>query len=397
MAHLGIEKLPRLHDRAMASFIVDDVHGQDADSALAFRKFRDWCGDNGLRGECSLILGLKRDGAGAPLPLHEDYMKDAREADEKQLFDAYMEIMTHSYLFDFARGAMRTDGTHEGIWLLNETVSPEEYLAYFTGIVDRAAQHGLKVNGLTIPGCGCPACVAHKQARRMKPLSSAHLNPGVAQALLALAEAGRLATPVAGTFIGSMWSGMAGVTCLAERGAHAIYDIPPGVPGDHFARWENDSQYIDIDKYITSDGAGGRLPELLRLDSPTLIYYGHWQGLRPDNGLGFPAFQTVFQRLTRFHGDGIEWLRPTAIASYIHTWRHLEVQSSAGGPGERNGFTLRLPFAATQPISLRVRGSSRVNIRTPDGKVIHPWKAFDGEACAIFDLVPVTGRYEYLT
>ncbi|HTL53393.1 MAG TPA: hypothetical protein VL860_12525 [Planctomycetota bacterium] len=399
MASLAVEKLSRLHDRAMASFIVDDVHGQDGDSAAAFRTFKNWCGENGLRGECSLILGLKRDKAGMAYQLHPDYVRDVREAGEQKLFDSYMEIMTHLFLFDFTTGMMRSEGPHEGVWLLNEAVPPEEYVGYFTAITEWAAQLGLKVNGLTIPGCGCPACVEFKKNRRIGPLTSAHLNPGVAQALLSLAEAGRLATPVAGTFIGSERSGMAGVKVLAEWGPHAVYDIPPAVAHDHLARWDNDKQYIDVDAYITSDGSSGRLANLIALNSQTLIYYGHWQGLRPDTGLGFQPFQQVFQRLTRNYADRIEWMRPTAIAAYVHTWRHLQILPSAGVTGrsaERNGFDLQLPFAVTEPISLRVRGSSRVQIRTPSGVLIRPWKAFDGEACAIFDLVPVPGRYEFV-
>ncbi|MGH7143871.1 MAG: hypothetical protein ACREJ2_06990 [Planctomycetota bacterium] len=399
----AVEKLPRFHDRAMAAFIVDDVHGQDAASAAAFRAFRDWCGENGLRGETSLILGYRRDAEGSPLPLHPDYVRDLRQADQKKLFDAYMEVMTHGNRFDFGNGRIGLTGPHEGIWLLDESVAIEEYAAYFKNIAGMAAQYDLKVNGLTIPGCGCAACVAFKKGRRIAPLHAGCLNSGVALALLQMAQKGALATPLAGTFMGTVKAGPADVAVLAENGAHAVYDLPPGVSGDSFGRWDNDSKYVDPDVYVTADGTGGRLAELIAQGTRTLIYYGHWQGLRPDQGVGFAAFREVARRLATFYADRIEWMRPTAIAAYVHAWRHTELRPGPNLLGafadtspDGQLFELRIPFAAAHPISLRVRGSAQVKIRTPAKKFLTPWKVFPAEQCAIFDLTPETGRYEVL-
>lgn len=403
MTRLTVEKLPRFHDRAMTAFIVDDVHGQDPESAAAFRAFRDACADRGLRGECSLILGLKRDAGGAPLPLMPDYIRDAREADDKKIFDAYMEIMTHGFLFDFGNGCIAADGPHEGVWLLDETVVPEAYQEYFRNIVGMARQFDLKVNGLTIPGCGCAACVAHKKSRRIAPLTAAHLNPGVAQALLGLAAKNQLATPVAGTFMGTVKSGPADAMVLAENGPYAVYDLPPGVAGDHLGRWDNDRKYVDVDQYLNADGDGGRLAELIAQDTRTLIYYGHWQGLRPDQGVGFQPFLEVARRLSVFYAERIEWMRPSAIAAYTHACRHTQLRPAKALLGafsdispEAEPFELRIPFAATHPVSFRVRGSAQVKLRGPDKKMIAPWKTFPAENCAIFDLSPVSGRYEIL-
>jgi hypothetical protein len=120
------------------------------------------------------------------------------------------------------------------------------------------------------------------------------------------------------------------------------------------------------------------------------VYYGHWQSLRPDGGIGFPVFQEVAARLARFHGQAIVWMRPTEIAAYRHTERHTEVR-----PGEEGrSFRLRIPFEALHPLTFRIAGASDVKIRTPRGQVLSPAGRW---ACGLlFDLLPESGRYEFV-
>lgn len=386
----GVDKLSRYRNRAMASFIVDDVYGVSAEDADVYKRFSAWAESAGVRGECSAILGLKRDESGRALPPHPAWAAEVARASSKHL-DAFMEVMTHQFLYDFAADRMRTDGPHEGVWMLDATRESAEYRAYFEGIAARAHGAGLRHSGLTIPGCGCGPCVDFKKRNHIR-VDAGRFNPEVFRALLQLLKEKTFASSVLGLFVGTIDAGPADVQLMLEDGPHAIYDVPPGVRGDHFGRWDNLPEFLDLDQYISADGARGRLPELLAQNTRTLVYYGHWQSLRPDRGIGFTGFQEVAARLAKHYGNALVWMRPTEIAAYRHTERHTQLRAEPDG----RAFTLALPFAPLHPLSLRVRGGANVRLRAPSGKELAPSEKLPGEASALFELLPETGRYEVL-
>lgn len=386
-----IEKLTRFHDRAMTTFFIDDCCGHEPGDAEAFLRFSGWAEENGLKGECSAILGLKRTADGTPLPFQKSYVKEVERASSRHL-DAHMEVMTHLHLFDFAAGRMRDRGAHEGVWLMDRRVSFEQYCEYFDGIARLAGQAGFRHSGLTLPGCGCDRCLALKRDLVIGSPQAIDLNRNALRALLLLAKNGRLSTPVCSLFVGKFGYGPVDCQEMLSDGRNAVYDVPPAVGGDSLARWDNLPQYLDLDHYITADGTGGRLPELLALGTRTMGFYGHWQGVRPDRGIGYPALQELARRLGRFHGERIEWMRPTQIAMYRHTERHTQVREEPDG----RGFVVSIPFEPLHPLSLRLTGKANARIRAPGGQVIWPWKVLAADACAIFDVLPENGRYEVL-
>jgi len=385
----AIEKCTRFRDRAMASFIIDDVCGHTAPDAEAFKRFSAWVAHAGLKGECTALAGMQRNARGAALPLHRSYCKEVASASGSHL-DAFMEVMTHNALYDFAKNRIRANAQHEGVWLLDKKPSADEYCDYFAHIARVVNAAGFRHAGLTIPGCGCAPCVALKKSLRIKNLQATDFNSGVFVALLDLLREQTFAGPVFGLFVGETGQGPADAQVMIEDGPLAVYDVPPGVRGDSLGRWDNDPQYLDLDSYITADGRGGRLPELIAQSSRTLIYYGHWQSQRPDRGIGHAAFKEIAARLKKHHGEEIVWMRPTEIAAYRHTERHTQVRPDG------RGFELRLPFPALHALTFRVRGSAKVRLQTPGGKVLKPWRALPGEAGALFEFLPENGRYELL-
>jgi hypothetical protein len=386
-----IERLARFHDRTMATFFLDDCCGHEPADAEAFLRFSGWVEQNGLKGECSAILAYKRTEDGRPLPLQKTYAKEVERASRKHL-DAHMEVMTHRYLFDFATGRMRGGGSHEGVWLMDRNRTFEEYCEYLDGIAKTAAHAGFRHSGLTLPGCGCEPCLTLKRGLVIKSPQAADLNRNLLRALLQMAKDNRLATPVCSLFVGKYYQGPMDVQMMLEDGPNAVYDVPPGVGGDTLARWDNLPEYLDLDQYITADGTKGRLVELIALQSATMGFYGHWQAIRPDTGIGYAAFQELGRRVNRFHGEHVEWMRPTEIAMYRQTERHTQVRID----DDRRGFALSIPFPPLHPVSFRLRGDANARLKTPSGLEIRPWKSFPGEACAIFDVMPENGRYEIL-
>jgi hypothetical protein len=384
-----IEKLTRFHDRAMATFIIDDVCGHEPADAEAFLRFSGWAEESGLKGECSAILGLKRTADGRPLPFQKDYAKEVERAAGRHL-DANMEVMTHLHLFDFAARRMRDGGSHEGVWLMDRRISQEQYYEYFDGIAKMASEAGFKHSGLTLPGCGCDRCMALKRELVIKSPQAIDLNRNALRALLQLAKEGRLATPVCSLFVGKFGYGPVDCQELLSDGRNTVYDVPPAVGGDTLGRWDNLPEYLDLDQYITADGEKGRLVELIALRTQTMGFYGHWQAIRPDRGIGYTSFQELGRRVKRHLGECVEWMRPTEIAMYRHTERYTQVREEAGG----RGFSVSIPFEPLHVVSVRVLGNANAHIRTPSGRTISPWKALPGQACAIFDILPENGRYE---
>lgn len=384
-----VEKLPRYRDRAMAAFIVDDLSGQLPEDARAFGLFRRKVQEAGIKGECSVILGLRRTPEGKALPLDRGFVPDLLAAQDD--LDANMEVMTHSCLYDFAADRARDGTQHEGVWLLDRSHDLGEYVEYFRGIARRAQAEGFRHAGITLPGCGCGPC-AEFYSRGKVRWNATELNPMVGEALIQVMSEGLLAGRACNVFVGSDGLGPADAHVLAEKDGFGVYDVPPGIAGDHLGRWDKNPEHLNPDAYITADGAGGRLPQLLAQDTRTLVYYGHWQSLRPDTGIGFAGFLEVAARLARHHGDRIVWMRPSQIAAYRHTERHTEVRPSADG----RSFTLAVPFAPLHPLTFRVSGVSggkAVNIRTPGGQVLAPEEKTP--AGLLLNLLPENGRYEF--
>jgi hypothetical protein len=384
--NVAIEKVARFCNRAMASFVVDDFTAVTPQEAGAFADFSRWVRESGLKGECSVILGMRRTAEGRALPLDAGFVAEWQRA--RTHIDSYMEVMTHNYLYDFAADRMKNGGPHEGVWLLDRTRPMEEYRQYFRQIAGRAAAAGVRHAGLTLPGCGCQACVEFYRGNHLSG-EACEFNPAVYQALLSVAEEGLLAGPMCGLFVGRNALGPADANVMAERDGAAVYDLPPGVSGDFMGRWDRNPNYINVDAYISADGQGGRLPQLLAQETRTLIIYGHWQSLQPG-GIGFPVLQEVAARLARHHGRQIIWMRPTEIMAYRHTERHTELRPSADG----RSFTLAMPFAPLHVLTLRVLGEQDVKLRAPSGAMLSAHERT--AAGAMFNVMPENGRYEIL-
>ena len=194
-----IEKLPRYRGRAMAAFIVDDLSGALPDDAAAFKRFSQWVCEAGLKGEVSVILGLRRTPEGRALPQDKGFVADLLAA--KDHLDANMEVMTHSCLYDFAADRMEGGTQHEGIWLLDRSHDLGEYVEYFRGIAKRAAAEGFRHAGLTLPGCGCGPC-AEFYSRGKVRWNAIELNPMVCEALIQVMSEGLLAGRACNVFVG---------------------------------------------------------------------------------------------------------------------------------------------------------------------------------------------------
>lgn len=301
-------------ERTVLSFYLDDTNPHDAPPE-AFGTFLDFCASEGVKGESSVILGYASSEQG-PLSrptsdAQHAYIDLVRRAYECG-FDSHMELMTHAGLFDFDRGREPEGVIHEGLWLHEPEVSVQEYESYFDHIVDEGARIGIQFSGVTWPGCDCPACQARFAELRKAP--GFGVNPHVCNALLELAKRGRFRGRAVPCFT---FSGHEeGPRLMAGEGDYGVWDLMPNA-GDMLGSYTNSADRADPDYYISEDGGSGRLVELVDGGAPYAMFYAHWQGLNPANGVGWEAFTEVVRRAKDRVGDRIEWLRPSEYAGRL--------------------------------------------------------------------------------
>ena len=304
-------------DRMAITFYCDDTgpYGYPPDT---FGRFLDFVSSEGIAGESSVILGSQCGTHGLlsrpRSDLQEAYAEQVRRAYDCGV-DTHMEVMTHWGLYDFAAGRMPEEAMHEGIWLRDPDITVAEYEAYFSHIVEEGERIGAKFTGLTLPGCGCDACRMH-QGRIGKTGFFRGINPNMWQGLLNVARRGGLRTPAVPCFIGYDEGALEPVLTAGD-GAYGVYDLAPNAR-DCLGLWYNETQYVDADYYITADGSGGRIVDLLRQGAPCCVFYAHWQGVNPHNGVGWDAFVQVIRRVQRFLHDKVVWVRPSDLVSTWH-------------------------------------------------------------------------------
>jgi hypothetical protein len=291
------------------SFYLDDTNPYDAPPS-AFRTFLDFASSEGIAGESSLIFGynwLSHGLISRPTTADQAAYLDQLGRAFSCGIDSHCELLTHLGRFDFAQNRMPADAIHEGLWLYEPGVTVQEYESYFGNILSEGEQVGLRFTGVTWPGCGCDACT-----RRYADLAAQGItqpNPNFWQALHHLAQQGRFRSRTVPCFFGGEVE-QASATRMAGDGPYGVFNLPPNA-ADRFGLWLNSPAHVDPDYYITADGRAGRLVDLVRQRVPYILFYAHWQGLNPANGVGWPAFTQVVRRIHTHLRDEVEWVRPS--------------------------------------------------------------------------------------
>jgi hypothetical protein len=308
--------------KMILTFYLDDTNPVNA-SPQAYETFLNYCNDHGVKGEASIILGYGGEAITRnPDNSELDYLEIAKSSYKKGI-DTHMEIMTHHELFDFEAGHTHENGIHEGLWLHEPAVKTEVYQQYFENILNEGEKFGVKFTGLTWPGCGCEVCrVRYNELREAGPLK---INDAVWKALLNLAKQGKFNGRVLSSFYESSETNY-GIFRKAEDGEYAVYDLMPNA-GDHFGIWENAVEHVNPDYYITEDGTSGIIVKHLENKAPYCMWYMHWQGLNPENGVGWEAFTTVINRIEKHLNDRVIWMRPSDIVTRYHdsgNWEFAE-------------------------------------------------------------------------
>jgi hypothetical protein len=303
--------------KTVLSFYMDDTNPYVA-GVEAFKRFLDFVAAEKIAGESSVILGSdweEHDLLSRPkTDVQRAYIDQLHRAYECGI-DSHMELMTHSGLFNFATDRVPEGAQHEGIWLHEPNVSVAAYESYFGHILAEGEKIGVRFTGVTWPGCGCVIC--QRRTAELFKGGPLQVNPNVWKALLNLAKQGKFRGRTVPCFI------LGGteehpLKLMAGDGDFGVYDLYPNAD-DNFGIWENDPKRVNADYYITANGESGRIVEKIRAGAPRCVFYGHWQGLNPAQGVGWQAFQQVVRRVQKHYADRVTWMRPSALAGQYHS------------------------------------------------------------------------------
>ena len=296
------------------------------------RKFIGWCDDHGVKGKYSMV----------PYPactgwLHRFIPGWTKKELEGSLalvrdivtpnWDIHSEMISHTRVIDIKTGLPYPDASPDFMenWEWSQTKSADElgeYIAYSLHILKEA---GFNCDGVTTPGgfghrnipnlaLGTKYAVQEVYGHQV-----AHFFRDV------VLEASESVQPEV----------MHASNLDSDQASCSVHI--KACTGDWCGGWDGLTPG-DADKYITEDGAAGRLPEVIAKGEPA-IFICHWPGIYYNGEeLGFNVFKEVVTRL-HHHFDNLFWMKLTDIADYWAAKEHTQIRF------EGSKIVLRSPFA----------------------------------------------------
>ena len=304
------------------------------------REFAEWCLENGVRGKYSVVpcpAALGRIDEGLPLfskAQQESWLQMCREV-ITPAYDITPEMITHTVVVDPKTCKPLESGIWEQYNWNNLPVDQEELVIdYITTACQILENVGLTPEGVTSPGgFGNPldfyAKVVGIAAREVTGNPTPYFFKRVS-------ADGPVETPV--------W--------YADRETGTAVGEIIASTGDWTGSWTGYGE-VNVDKYISADLQGGRLPAVIDAGDPGVLI-SHWQGfygLHNDDRRGFNAFKTVVRRLKERdpNGERTQWRKCSEITNYACAREMAEIVV------EENNIRLDLPVCVPD-LTLRLTG-----------------------------------------
>ena len=326
------------------------------------RRFGEWCGEHGVKGKYSIVPypacvgwldrelpGWSRRELSGSLELVRTLMTPN--------FDIHPEMVSHTWVIDTTTGRPfpeRSDRFMEN-WRWTDGKSVDQLAGYMAYALRILKDVGLTCQGITTPGG-----------------FAIHVLPELAQATLqAVRDVHSAEIP---HYFRHLFTDDRSVAPRVEYASGLDGDDPRcvvsvvGCTGDWFGGWDGLTPGT-VDQFITEDGRGGRLPEVIRRGEPAVLV-GHWPGFY-FNGkeVGFTILKEVVARL-HAHFDQLVWLTLGELSRYWAARELTRVEVVEGAyafraPFACPGFTVSLPLRAAHGVEV-VAGSPGVRtILTP--------------------------------
>jgi hypothetical protein len=319
------------------------------------RKFGQWCREHGIKGKYSIVpypacVGwLDRCLPGWSQQELDDSLKLVRELMMPD-WDIHPEMISHTWVINTKTGRPypeRTSDYQENAgWSQDKSADQlADYMAYALRILKNV---GLECEGITTPG-GFGGQNRENLAKATLESCRDVFNTEIPHYFRDLFTDERSVAPLV-----QYASGLDG-----DNPKCVVSVI--GCTGDWLGGWDGLVRG-SVDKHITEDLQGGRLPEVIARGEPAIIVC-HWPGVY-FNGeeVGFNIFKEVVRRLEARY-DNLLWMKQREIARY---WAAKELtkiekqnrQVTFTAPFATTRFTVRLAGGSQSPPRLTLAGKS---------------------------------------
>jgi hypothetical protein len=272
------------------------------------RKFTDWCRAHGVKGKYSIVpypacVGwIDRDLPGWTKRELDASLRVVREHVVPD-WDIHPEMVSHTWAIDIRTGRPFPDRSQAVMenWGYSVGKSADELTAYMAYALRILKNVGLRADGITTPG-GFGNKVMPALARATLESCRDVFGSEIPHYFRDLYTDERSVAPLV-----QFASGLSGPD---PRCTVSIV----GCTGDWFGGWDAESPGSP-DQFITEDGKGGRLPQVIARGEPAVLVC-HWAGIYYNGEEhGLKVFQTVVRRLHATY-DNLVWMKPSEIARY---------------------------------------------------------------------------------
>jgi hypothetical protein len=320
------------------------------------RKFGQWCREHGVKGKYSIVpypacVGwMDRDLPGWSKKELDDSLKLVRELMMPD-WDIHPEMITHTWVINTRTGRPyleRTGYYHENAdWSQDKSADElADYMAYALRILKNV---GLDCEGITTPG--------GFGSRNRDNLAKATLQ--------SCRDVFKAEIP---HYFRDLFTDDRSVAPLVQYASGLDGDDPKcvvsiiGCTGDWFGGWDGLNPG-SVDKFITEDLKGGRLPQVIDKGEPAILVC-HWPGIY-FNGkeIGFNIFKEVVRRIHARY-DNLLWMKLSEIARY---WAAKELTQIVK---KGRHITFNAPFASPR-FTVRTNADSQAAPKlTANGKSV---------------------------
>ena len=349
------------------------------------RKFGQWCREHGVKGKYSIVpypacVGwMDRDLPGWSKKELDDSLKLVREFMMPN-WDIHPEMITHTWVINTKTGRPypeRTGYYHENAGWSQDKSADElaDYMSYALRILKNV---GLDCEGITTPG-GFGNRNRENLAKATLQSCRDVFNAEIPHYFRDLFTNDRSVVPLV-----QYASGLTGPD------PKCVVSII-GCTGDWFGGWDGLNPG-SVDKFITEDLKGGRLPQVIDKGEPAILVC-HWPGIY-FNGkeIGFKIFKDVVRRIHARY-DNLLWMKLSEIARY---WAAKELTQI---DKQDRRITFNAPFATTR-FTVRIKTNSPnipkliangnptqlSRVKTVLQLQSQTWHAEDRDVTACFDL-----------
>ena len=320
------------------------------------RKFGHWCREHGVKGKYSIVpypacVGwLDRCLPGWSQKELDDSLQLVRELMLPD-WDIHPEMISHTWVINTKTGRPYPERT--GYYIENAGWSQDksadeltDYMAYALRILKNV---GLPCEGITTPG--------GFGSQNRENLAKATLQ--------SCRDVFKAEIP---HYFRDLFTDERSVAPLVQYASGLTGDDPKcvvsiiGCTGDWFGGWDG-LVPGSVDRFITEDLQGGRLPQVIDKGEPTILVC-HWPGIYYNGDeIGFNIFKEVVRRI-HARNDNLLWMKNSEIARY---WAAKEL-TRIDKQDQRIIFTA--PFATTRFTVQTKTSRSKPPQLVADGKPI---------------------------